>query len=131
MAYSLRLIEDRLAANAAGVTGVGQTVAVLDTGVDYSVSALRGGGFPNAKVIGGMDAADEDNDPMDCDGHGTSVSGIIAGPARPPRWSPTAGRTPTRPWPPSSSWRARAFPGCSSRATPPSGTPARPAAGTR
>jgi subtilisin family serine protease len=68
------------AANAAGVTGVGQTVAVLDTGVDYSVSALGGGGFPNAKVIGGMDTADEDNDPMDCDGHGTSVSGIIAGP---------------------------------------------------
>ena len=68
------------AANAAGVTGVGQTVAVLDTGVDYSVSALGGGGFPNSKVIGGMDTADEDNDPMDCDGHGTSVSGIIAGP---------------------------------------------------
>ncbi|HEY3173736.1 MAG TPA: S8 family serine peptidase, partial [Thermoanaerobaculia bacterium] len=68
------------AANAAGVTGAGQTVAVIDTGVDYSISALGGGGFPNAKVIGGMDTADEDNDPMDCDGHGTSVSGIIAGP---------------------------------------------------
>ncbi|HEX9304184.1 MAG TPA: S8 family serine peptidase [Thermoanaerobaculia bacterium] len=68
------------AANAAGVTGAGQTVAVLDTGVDYTVSALGGGGFPNAKVIGGMDTADEDNDPMDCDGHGTSVSAIIAGP---------------------------------------------------
>jgi hypothetical protein len=68
------------AANAAGVTGLGQTVAVLDTGVDYTVSALGGGGFPNAKVIGGMDTADKDNDPMDCDGHGTSVSAIIAGP---------------------------------------------------
>jgi len=68
------------ATNAAGVTGLGQTVAVLDTGVDYSVSALGGGGFPNAKVIGGMDTADKDNDPMDCDGHGTSVSAIIAGP---------------------------------------------------
>src|SRR5438445_644479 len=67
------------AANAAGVTGLGQTVAVLDTGVDYTISALGGGGFPNSKVIGGMDTADEDNDPMDCDGHGTSVSAIIAG----------------------------------------------------
>jgi subtilisin-like proprotein convertase family protein len=68
------------AANAAGVTGAGQAVAVLDTGVDYTVPQLGGAPFPNAKVVGGMDVADEDNDPMDCDGHGTSVSGIIAGP---------------------------------------------------
>ncbi|MDQ5841787.1 MAG: S8 family serine peptidase, partial [Chloroflexota bacterium] len=70
------------AANAAGVTGAGQAVAVLDTGVDYTVTQLGGSPFPNAKVVGGMDTADEDSDPMDCDedGHGTSVSGIIAGP---------------------------------------------------
>jgi subtilisin-like proprotein convertase family protein len=68
-------------ANAVGATGAGLSVAVIDTGVDYTVSQLGGGGFPNAKVIGGFDAADEDNDPMDCLGHGTSVSGIVAGPA--------------------------------------------------
>ena len=68
-------------ANASGFTGAGQTVAVIDTGVDYTVAQLGGAPFPNAKVIGGMDTADEDNDPMDCDGHGTSVSGVIAGPA--------------------------------------------------
>ena len=67
-------------ANAVGFTGAGQTVAVLDTGVDYTVAELGGGPFPNAKVIGGMDTADEDTDPMDCDGHGTSVSGVVAGP---------------------------------------------------
>ena len=55
----------------------------------------------------------------------------LAGPARPPRSSPTAGRTPTPPWRPSSSWKARATPACSSRATPPSGSPTRPPAGTR
>jgi subtilisin family serine protease len=66
-------------ANASGFTGAGQAVAVLDTGVDYTHPQLGGGTFPNAKVIGGMDTADEDNDPMDCDGHGTSVSGVIAG----------------------------------------------------
>jgi hypothetical protein len=66
-------------ANASGFTGAGQAVAVIDTGVDYTVPQLGGGGFPNAKVIGGMDTADEDNDPMDCEGHGTSVSGVIAG----------------------------------------------------
>jgi subtilisin family serine protease len=68
-------------ANAIGVTGSGQSVAVIDTGVDYSISQFGGGGFPNAKVIGGTDTADEDGDPMDCNGHGTKVSGIIAGPA--------------------------------------------------
>jgi Subtilase family/Proprotein convertase P-domain len=66
-------------ANSSGFTGAGQAVAVLDTGVDYTISQLGGGGFPNSKVIGGMDIADNDSDPMDCDGHGTSVSGIIAG----------------------------------------------------
>lgn len=66
--------------NSLGVTGAGQTVAVIDTGVDYSVTALGGGGFPNAKVIAGFDTADEDGDPMDCDGHGTSVAAVAAGP---------------------------------------------------
>ncbi|HMA17694.1 MAG TPA: S8 family serine peptidase, partial [Thermoanaerobaculia bacterium] len=66
-------------ANASGFTGAGQAVAVLDTGVDYTHPQLGGGAFPNAKVIGGMDTADEDNDPMDCEGHGTSVAGVIAG----------------------------------------------------
>ncbi len=67
------------AANAVGVTGAGRAVAVLDTGVDYTVTQLGGGGFPNSKVVGGMDTADEDSDPMDCEGHGTSVSGVVAG----------------------------------------------------
>lgn len=66
--------------NAAGFTGAGQTVAVIDTGVDYTVPSLGGGSFPNAKVIGGTDIADKDADPMDCEGHGTEVSGVIAGP---------------------------------------------------
>ncbi len=73
------LINSNLA-NELGFSGGGQTVAVIDTGVDYRVSPLGGGSFPNAKVIGGFDAADEDNDPMDCDGHGTSVASIVAGP---------------------------------------------------
>ncbi|HEU5250022.1 MAG TPA: S8 family serine peptidase, partial [Thermoanaerobaculia bacterium] len=68
-------------ANSSGFTGAGQAIAVLDTGVDYTNLQLGGGAFPNSKVIGGMDAADEDNDPMDCEGHGTSVSGVIAGTA--------------------------------------------------
>jgi subtilisin family serine protease len=64
--------------NSLGITGSGQTIAVIDTGVDYTVAALGGGSFPNAKVIGGTDIADNDSDPMDCDGHGTSVAAVIA-----------------------------------------------------
>jgi subtilisin family serine protease len=67
--------------NASGITGDGQTIAVIDTGVDYTVSALGGGGFPNAKVIGGRDTADNDDDPLDCEGHGTSVAAVAAGPS--------------------------------------------------
>lgn len=66
--------------NILGVTGAGRAVAVIDTGVDYTIATLGGGGFPNAKVIGGTDIADKDSDPMDCEGHGTEVSGVIAGP---------------------------------------------------
>ena len=66
--------------NSLGFTGAGQAVAVIDTGVDYTVPSLGGGSFPNAKVIGGIDVADGDSDPMDCEGHGTEVAGVIAGP---------------------------------------------------
>ncbi len=61
------------------ITGKGIVVGVVDTGVDYNDAELGGGGFPNNKVIGGYDFADNDSDPMDKDGHGTHVSGIIAG----------------------------------------------------
>lgn len=66
--------------NSLGFTGAGQAVAVIDTGVDYTVPSMGGGSFPNAKVIGGIDVADGDSDPMDCEGHGTEVAGVIAGP---------------------------------------------------
>ncbi len=89
--------------------GQDSTIAVLDTGIDYThadfggpgtteafdaSSALQGqpaGGasFPNDKVIGGYDlvgdAYDGDNTPvpdpwpLDCQGHGSHVSGSAAG----------------------------------------------------
>lgn len=57
-------------------TGKGVVVAVIDTGVDYSIQAL--GGKLGVKVIGGYDYVDMDEDPLDLDGHGTAVAGIIA-----------------------------------------------------
>lgn len=59
--------------------GTAVSIAITDTGIDYTHSKLGGGGFPNAKVIGGYDFGDSDTNPMDCNGHGTSVAGISAG----------------------------------------------------
>ena len=48
-------------------------IAVIDTGVDYRHEDLSG------KVVKGYDFVNEDYDPMDDNGHGTHVSGIIGG----------------------------------------------------
>ncbi|MGW3498719.1 S8 family serine peptidase [Streptomyces sp. NPDC001020] len=67
-----------------GYTGKGVTVGIVDSGIAYDHPALGGGGFANAKVVGGYDFADEDTDPYDdrygpAAGHGTQVAGIVAG----------------------------------------------------
>ncbi len=59
--------------------GSGLSVAICDTGIDYTHPKLGGGGFPNHKVIGGYDCGDDDNNPMDANGHGTACAGIAAG----------------------------------------------------
>ena len=60
------------------ITGEGVVVAVVDSGVDYTHSDLGGCIGAACKVIGGYDFVDNDNDPMDIDGHGTHVAGIVA-----------------------------------------------------
>lgn len=45
--------------------GDGVAMAVCDTGIDYTHSKLGGGGFPNAKVIGGYDFGDDDGMPAE------------------------------------------------------------------
>ncbi len=47
-------------------------VAVIDTGVDYTHPDLMG------KVIKGHDYVNNDEDPLDDNGHGTHVAGIVA-----------------------------------------------------
>ncbi|MBI2676188.1 MAG: S8 family serine peptidase [Candidatus Aenigmarchaeota archaeon] len=54
-----------------GNTGAGRLVAVLDTGVDYNHVQL------SDSIVKGRDFVDDDNDPMDLNGHGTHVAGII------------------------------------------------------
>ncbi|HID20603.1 MAG TPA: hypothetical protein EYP28_06685 [Methanophagales archaeon] len=60
------------------VTGKGVKVAVLDTGVDYKHPDLGGGKGTGYKVVRGYDYVNDDFDPMDDDGHGTQMAGIIA-----------------------------------------------------
>lgn len=73
---------DRL--HAAGVTGEGQAIAVVDTGVDYLHPTLGGGVIPNGVVVYGLDTADNDTNPRDCGTHGTAVASVAAG--RPHAW---------------------------------------------
>ncbi len=65
-----------LSVNGVSINGTGETVCVIDTGVNYNHTAL-GSGWGN-KVIGGYDYYNDDSNPWDDHGHGTHVAGIIA-----------------------------------------------------
>ncbi|MDH3341505.1 MAG: S8 family serine peptidase [Nitrosopumilus sp.] len=60
-----------------GIDGTGIKVAVIDTGVDFNHPDLFGWG-PDGKVIGGYNFINEGQPPMDTNGHGTQVAGVIA-----------------------------------------------------
>lgn len=65
-----------------GLTGAGQTVAIIDSGIAYDHVALGGGFGSGHRVVGGWDfTAENDADPYD-DGpagfHGTHVAGVLA-----------------------------------------------------
>jgi uncharacterized repeat protein (TIGR01451 family) len=93
----------------AGADGTGIRIGIIDTGIDYLHADFGGNGllatyqaestatsnfttagsFPTAKVVGGTDFAGDaysgtnvpvpDANPMDCNGHGSHVSGTAAG----------------------------------------------------
>lgn len=76
-------VVDALGAN---ITGRGVRVGIIDTGIDYTHPDL--GGCPRtsnintagcAKVAGGYDFANKDNDPFDDHGHGTHCAATAAG----------------------------------------------------
>jgi len=60
-----------------GFDGAGIKIALIDTGIDYNHPDLLGYG-PEGKVVGGYDFVDNDQTPLDTNGHGTEVAGIIA-----------------------------------------------------
>lgn len=87
----IELLEDRLAPagdfrsiigldavqNLYPYRGAGYTVAILDTGIDYNHPDLGGGFGPGKRVVAGFDFINNDVDPMDDNGHGTHLAGII------------------------------------------------------
>ena len=60
-----------------GMDGIGIKIAVIDTGVDFNHPDLFGWG-PDGKVIGGYNFIQPTQLPMDTNGHGTKVAGIMA-----------------------------------------------------
>jgi hypothetical protein len=80
LAQSLPLIRQPAAA-AAGATGQGTAVAVLDTGVDYTrrdFGTCSAPGVPGCKVAFARDFAPDDH-ALDASGHGTNVAGVVLG----------------------------------------------------
>ena len=65
----------------AGKLGADTTVAVLDTGTDYTNAAFgscESAGAPGCKVVFAQDFAPDDGS-LDDNGHGTNVAGIVVG----------------------------------------------------
>jgi subtilisin family serine protease len=94
LATALAMTGADIAQNELGYTGEGIKVAVMDTGVDYDHPDLGGGFGPGYRVTAGWDFVGDaynadptsaaynpvptpDNNPDDCNGHGTHVAGII------------------------------------------------------
>jgi len=59
-----------------GIDGTGIKIAVIDTGVDFNHPDLFG--WIDGKVIGGYNFIHEGEPPLDKNGHGTQVAGVIA-----------------------------------------------------
>ena len=68
---------DRLDQFAFPAAGAGTAIAVIDSGIDYTHPHLGGGFGEGFRVVDGYDFVDDDADPMDVDGHGTAVAGIL------------------------------------------------------
>jgi subtilisin family serine protease len=61
-----------------GNQGEGIKVGIIDSGIDYMHPALGGGFGASFKVVDGYDFVNLDSDPVDDNGHGTHVAGIVS-----------------------------------------------------
>ncbi|HEX4815437.1 MAG TPA: S8 family serine peptidase, partial [Nonomuraea sp.] len=98
LAHALAMTRADAAQSQLGLTGAGIKVAVMDTGIDYHHPDLGGGFGDGYRVATGYDFVGDgydaggsggaliphpDNDPDDCNGHGTHVAGIIGASGNP------------------------------------------------
>jgi subtilisin family serine protease len=72
-AYAQFIYQTAAAASFPGLTGKGESIAVIDTGISTKPSSLSG------KVVAGWNFIDNNNRWQDTDGHGTAVAGVLAG----------------------------------------------------
>ncbi|MEK6807971.1 MAG: S8 family serine peptidase [Nanoarchaeota archaeon] len=68
----------RLQLAQARMGGAGQTICIVDTGINYNHADLGGCFGAGCKVSGGYDFVNSDANPIDDNGHGTHVAGIAA-----------------------------------------------------
>jgi len=59
-----------------GLNGQGVKIGIIDTGIDFDHPDLHGYG-PSGRVSGGYDYVNTDEKPIDVNGHGTEIAGII------------------------------------------------------
>lgn len=59
-----------------GLNGQGIRIGIIDTGIDFDHPDLHGYGT-SGRITGGYDYVNTDKRPMDVNGHGTEVAGII------------------------------------------------------
>src|ERR671914_217242 len=88
LAHALAMTGADVAQNELGLDGSGIQVGVMDTGIDYDNPALGGCFGDGCRVTDGHDFVGDDfsgggsklrpdDDPDDCNGHGTHVAGIV------------------------------------------------------
>lgn len=71
-------LTNNMVINGANMSGAGNSVCIIDTGINYNHPDLGNGYGQGKKVINGTDIVNNDSDPIDDNGHGTHVAGIVA-----------------------------------------------------
>src|SRR5438132_13697486 len=78
-AFAKLIKQDAAISHYPSINGSGESIAIIDTGVDYMHPGLGGGFGPGYKVVAGWYLVDNDADSMDPAGSGTGSAGSSSG----------------------------------------------------